>query len=151
MTPKEELIAALRAVANLRRDEAKTKAEKAALWKQHMEAIEHTHGRVKDALAAAEDDLRVLAVKHRTHCVDGVTVKNFTTIDYNRELALRVVMQCGLVECLDLKDKVFKKVAPHIFSDIIRQDEELRAQIATDLSQYLRFGHNKLPEDADDE
>jgi hypothetical protein len=136
---REEMIARLRSVAGLRREEAKLKAlkaEKAAEAFKITEKADHAYAKAKDALEAAEDELRALAVACPSVKVDGIEVVNGNVLEYEDYFAIQWIVQHGFPILLKLGDRKGFEKAAQATGDLCPREVK-KAKIASNLSQYL--------------
>jgi hypothetical protein len=67
----------------------------------------------------------------------GVQIKNFTILEYDEQAAVNYCLKHQHAGLLKLDKRGFEKVAKITQPDFVTIKEEPRAQIATDLSEYL--------------
>ena len=69
---------------------------------------------------------------------DGVQIKIFTTLEYDEQKAVDYCLEHQHANLLKLNKTGFEKVAKELKPDFVKIDEVARAQIASDLSEYLK-------------
>jgi hypothetical protein len=67
----------------------------------------------------------------------GVQIKNFTVLEYDEQEAVNYCLEHQHATLLKLDKRGFEKVAKELRPEFVRIEEVARAQIATDLSDYL--------------
>ena len=127
------------------RQSAKTlsEAKKASLEKWEIEnrvLLEATADSIA-RVAEEEAKLRELVLQSYRDTLEkapapGVSVKVLQTLDYNPQDALNWALQHHIALTLD--KKAFENIAKTTPLDFVTIKEEPRAQIATDLSEYVR-------------
>jgi len=127
------------------RQSAKTlsEAKKASLekWEDEnrvlLEAIADSIARVAEEEAKLRElTLQAYQATGEKIPAPGVSVKVFQTLNYNPQEALDWALQHKIALTLDKKS--FENIAKNTPLDFVTINEEPRAQIATDLSEYVR-------------
>lgn len=105
------------------------------------EAKQLTEKSILEQIAGLEKDLREVALeeyainKHKD--LGGVQIKIFTSLEYDENIAVNYCLEHKHNTLLKLDKRGFEKVAKELKPEFVTVKEEPRAQIATDLSEYL--------------
>lgn len=109
-------------------------------YKEYV-AAKDAQRQIDDQISSLENDIREVALsefaENQVKDLGGVQVKIFTIMEYDDQAATDYCLSHNHASLLKLDKRKFEKVAKELQPDFVTIKEEPRAQIASDLSDYL--------------
>ena len=128
-----------RSKANIEKVQAKLEQTEEWIYLQQMKT---TLSNIQSGIELMEKDVREVALaeyaENKVKDLGGVQIKVFTNLEYDENTAVNYCLEHQHATLLKLDKRGFEKVAKELKPDFVKIDEVARAQIATDLSEYLQ-------------
>jgi hypothetical protein len=110
------------------------------LW-QKVQSFKTDAAEVGELVSKLETEIRNVAIyeyiDNGIKDLGGVQIKVFSTLEYDENTAVNYCLEHQHANLLKLNKTGFEKVAKELKPEFVTIKEEPRAQIATDLSEYL--------------
>ncbi len=121
-------------------EKVQAKLEQTEEWID-LQQMKETLSKIQSGIALIENDTRAVALAEYTESqlkdLGGVQIKTFTVLEYDENTAVNYCLEHQHAKLLKLDKRGFEKVAKELQPEFVTIKEEPRAQIASDLSEYL--------------